>query len=86
MGFIIGFVMGYWLGMSTEPLDIREINKAWGEIRRSEGFQAALASGSEMAKKFVESGAAEVVAEVASAASSQLTLWQRARLFLFGKT
>lgn len=86
MGFIIGFVMGYWLGMSSEPLDIQEISKAWGEIRRSDGFQAALANGSDLARKFVESGAAEVVAEVASAASSQLTLWQRTRLFLFGKT
>ena len=86
MEFIIGFVAGYWFGMSSKPFDFKEINKAWGRVRKSKDFQATLVSGSEIAKKFLESGAAEIVAEVASAASSQLTLWQRARLFLFGKT
>lgn len=85
MGFIIGFVAGYWFGLSSKPLDFGEINKAWGEVRKSKEFQAIVTNGTEMAKKFVESGAAGVVAEVASAASSQLTLGQRARLFLFGK-
>jgi hypothetical protein len=84
MGVIIGFIIGYWLGSSSKPLDFEEISGAWTEIKKSEEFQALLASGTGVAKQVVDRGTSTLVAEVASAASGKLTLWQRTRLFLFG--
>ena len=86
MEFIIGFIVGYWLSNSTEPLDLKETNKAWQRIRKSEQFQTLLNNSSNVAKQLLEHGADTLVAEAASAASSRLTLWQRTRLFIFGET
>jgi hypothetical protein len=84
MGVVIGFIIGYWFGSSSAPLDFKEISEAWDGIKKSEEFQALLSGGSTMAKQLLENGTETLVAEMASAASSKLTLWQRTRLFLFG--
>lgn len=85
MEFIIGFIVGYWLSNSIEPLDLEETNKAWQKIRKSEQFQTLLDNSSDVAKQLLEQGADTFVEEAASAASSRLTLWQRTRLFIFGE-
>lgn len=84
MEFVIAFIVGYWLGTSSEPLDLKETRKAWKEVQKSKEFQTLLAGGSDVAKQVLEHGTGTLVKEIASAASSKLTLWQRLRLFLVG--
>ena len=86
MEFIIGFIVGYWLSNSIEPLDLEETNKAWQKIRKSEQFRELVDNSADIAKQLLDQGTDTLVEEAASAVSSRLTLWQRTRLFIFGET
>lgn len=63
MEVVIGFMVGYYLGSITQPLDFAEINRAWQEIKKSEEAQAFMQGGAAIARQALRQSMSALLSE-----------------------
>jgi hypothetical protein len=73
---LVGFAVGYVVGVQQGKEGMAKLVRSWQEIQRSEEFAAAVESGKEMAmgllKQAFQTGSGMVTGEVKSAVNRRL--------------
>jgi len=77
MGALIGFALGYVVGVNAGPNGLAEIQKAWSEISKSDEFQGLLAAITGFAQNLLAEGGGAVATQLQSLADGQGELFER---------
>ena len=64
MGALIGFIVGYSLGVKAGPEGYEKLRQAWQDISNSEEFKGLVATGTAMLENLLTQGRANIASEI----------------------
>jgi hypothetical protein len=65
MGALMGFILGYSLGVKAGPEGYEQLRKAWQEISSSEEFKGLVATGTAFLENMLAQGRANIAGQIA---------------------
>jgi hypothetical protein len=70
MGALIGFILGYSLGVKAGPEGYERLRQAWQEISNSEEFKGLVATGTAFLENMLAQGQANLAGQIAEMSGS----------------